>query len=262
MRITERRLRRRAFLAHYLKARETLEANGVTFSPNDPWLIQMAQKGVWGTQFLYNNAARPAIARTSLGRVFSRFQVWTLNSVRMQKNIARDAMLYGYPGSAEQAKFERMMQASLFMYAMTAMLPFSMFEATLPSPWNWAEDFHDFFFGDEEERQKAFYGVLPYPFNPLQTVTPPMGRYAIAPFISALSGDWDRFASYHVWSMIPFGLAVRPAYMTLQDPTMAVQAFTNVPLHRMGREQKALVEADRPRRGLVYIGGERDQDTL
>lgn len=241
MRSVERRLRRRAFLAHYLKARDSLEAHSGTHDYSDPWLIEMAKKGVEGTQFLYDNANRPTFAATSMGRVFTRFQLWALNSVRLRRDILVEANNYGFnPGSANFARFQRLAIADLFMFALASIFPASLFESVLPAPWNHVLDFSDFMFGDEEERDRAFFGDIPWPFSPAQVVLPPITRTFSTVFSALLTNEWERYVDYHMWSLFPFGLLSRTVYKTLDNPVMAVEQLSGFPLHRVHSRTKKM----------------------
>ena len=93
MRKSEVMLRSKSWLSHYLQAREVLSANGLEVEANHPWLIDWANKGVATTQFMYNNANRPAFARTALGKIYSRFQLFSWKSIAFRKDLytlARD----------------------------------------------------------------------------------------------------------------------------------------------------------------------------
>ncbi|HEX8298383.1 MAG TPA: hypothetical protein VF594_04415, partial [Rubricoccaceae bacterium] len=91
MRASERQLRVTSFVAHYLKAREVMEANGLGqgegFAVDDPVLIEHAKRGVVATQFVYSAAEKPMMASTGLGRVFFRFQQWSWQSVAFQRRV-------------------------------------------------------------------------------------------------------------------------------------------------------------------------------
>jgi len=255
MSTVERELRVKSWWAHYLNARDSLMMSRGDVAVDDPWLIKMAQKGVWGTQFLYNNANRPAIARTSLGRVFSRFQLWSWNSIKFRRDIYGEAARMGFrPDTPEMDRFKRMAQADTFMFALATALPMTMFESVLPSPWNYVQDFSDYFFGDEDERDKAFFGTIPYPFNPIQGVLPPSSRYAITPIQAAIAffSDEDAQANldYRVMSMLPFGLLARNVYRSAKNPVMAGEFMTGIPFSRVGR----MVKKERTKATRYYNG--------
>jgi len=234
MRKSERKLRMHSFVAHYLQAREVLEANGTVLEKDHPWLIKLAQDGVAATQFIYNNASRPAFSRTAMGKVFTRFKLFAFNSLKLRKDVLKDARALGFANTAiENERVGRFLLADLFLFSLAQLLPASMFESALPQPWSALQDFGDFFFGDEKEKERAFFGTAPYPaniFNPLQ---PPIARLLMAPIGSLLSNDWGRFASYHVWTWFPFGRLAHSAVGAAQNPAMTIEKFTGFPAARI-----------------------------
>jgi len=240
----EVRLRTRSFWAHYLQAREIMMADGNSFRWDDPMIIQQALKGVWGSQFLYNAPNRPAIARSNLGRIFSRFQLWSWNSIRFRRDIYQKARESGFQeGTPEYQRYVRMAQADAFMFALAALMPMSMFESILPAPWNYLQDFSDYFFGDEKERDRAFFGQIPYPFNPLQVALPPSARYIttgvsvpIEMAIAMLSDkDLSDALDYRVVSLMPYGMLTRNIVRSIDTPAMAPQYLTGVHFHTLTR---------------------------
>lgn len=98
MRFSERKLRTHAFMAHMVNARKVLSVNGFSFKADDPWLLDIARKGVTATQFLYNNVARPPFSSTPLGRIMGRFHIFIWNQMRMQKEIMDMARAHGVRG--------------------------------------------------------------------------------------------------------------------------------------------------------------------
>jgi hypothetical protein len=208
MTIPERALRRDAFMAHYVHA---WQKYGSAIKEYDhPYIIQMAKKGVRATQFLYNAPFRPAFARTALGKMMTRFQLWGWNSVRFRNDVRRQARIYGFkPGTEEWARFERTMQTDLVTFALANVFAYSLFESNLPQPWGWAQDYADWIFGDEGERDKAFYGAWPKAVAPLQMVTPPGLRLAGPTFNALLSDDWSKMSQYYIYTMMPFGRMFR-----------------------------------------------------
>lgn len=253
MRSSERHLRYRSFMAHYLKAREVYEVSGRTISPDDPLLIEKALKGVAATQFLYNNANRPAFSRTSLGKVLSRFQLWGWNSTRMRTEILRDMSELGIsPNSDAAKKFQRMALIDTFVLALAAALPFSVFDMTIPQPWAWLKDTAEWLFGDDEEKERAFIGGLPPQVAPLSIVLPPSSRF-ITPIIGSLwSGDWDRFFSYHIWSYLPYGLMGRDVWNSVENPVNIPQYMLGLPLVQLGRNVAARRKNDEVGWGPYY----------
>ena len=184
MAYTERKARMRAWLSHYMQAKQVLEFGGAAqgdYEPNHPWLVQMANRGVEATQFLYTNASRPMFAATSMGRVFTRFQMWTWNSVWFNRELSKQANEMNFhPGTPEMERFKRLMTANLFTLGLATLFPASVFGALLAAPWSMFQDMAEFFFGNKKEREGAFWGELPYPMNIFQMVTPPSARASIA----------------------------------------------------------------------------------
>jgi hypothetical protein len=245
MKASERQLRYRSFVSHYLKAKETFEASGSMIDTNDPLLISMAQRGVNATQFVYNNANRPAFSRSALGKVVSRFQLWAWNSTRFRGQILSDMKQYGIqPGSDAGKRFERMMILDMMMLGLASLLPFSLFEATLPQPLGWLSNTAAWLFGDEEDREKAFMGDLPVAVAPLQMVLPPSSRF-ITPIIGALySGDWERLGSYYSWTLFPYGLLARDITRSVERPMMAPSFMLGIPLLEIDRLRTKMTKQD------------------
>ena len=182
MKKAETELRLRSFLAHYIKAREVFAARGSTFERDDPALIKIALEGTVGSQYLYNNVSRPMFTASPAGRIMTRFQLWAGNSMRKRKDIVNMAANNGFKqGSEEFKKFERMMGADMMMFAMASLLPYSMFDATLPPPYNYYQEMSQMLYGTPQEKERAFFGQLPYPLNITGLITPPSARFIVQP---------------------------------------------------------------------------------
>tara|TARA_R100000656_G_scaffold98756_1_gene71668 strand:- start:7729 stop:10305 length:2577 start_codon:yes stop_codon:yes gene_type:complete len=237
MRVPERTLRRDAFMAHYLQAREQF-GNAIR-DYDHPFLIEMAKRGVKATQFLYSAPHRPMWSNSALGRVFSRFQLWSWNSVRFRNDTIRNAKVYGMqPGTQEHDRFVRLAQADAFMLGLSNLFLYSLFENALPAPWNWLQDTSDWLFGNDRERERAFYGS---PFGPLQVITPPAFRLLPPMFKAMMNGDWSRLSDYYLWTMLPFGRMIRDVWgpgNIIDNPYYAVTKVTGVPLIQMGEALK------------------------
>lgn len=242
MRKTEVILRSHSWLSHYIQARKHLESNGLKLRDNDPWLIDMANRGVAATQFLYNNANRPLFASTSLGKIFSRFQLWGWNSVALRRDVYRAAKDIGFkPNSPELDKLKRFVLADTFILALASVFPASLFEANLAPPFSWMEDLGNFFFGNSEEKERAFWGQLPYPANIAQIVSPPSSRVLFNTIDFALTMDTEKFwgdgliprGTFTSW--LPFGRLYQSTLKTIESPSMLVENFTGIPTHRMDR---------------------------
>ena len=233
MRRPERVLRRDAYMAHLLQAKE-LFGNAIK-DYDHPFLIEMAKKGVKATQFLYSAPHRPMWTNSALGRVFSRFQLWSWNSVRFRNDILRDAKIRGYVrGTPEYDKFIRLAQADVFMLAMSNLFMYSLFENALPAPWNWFQDTADWLMGDEVAQERAFYGS---PFGPVQMITPPALRLLPPLFKGIVQDDYSKLTDYYLWTMLPFGRLIRDVAGpggAIENPYYSVTKMTGIPVLETG----------------------------
>ena len=251
MRVPERILRRDSFMAHYLQAKELF--GGAIRDFDSPFLINYAKKGVKGTQFLYSAPFRPMFTNSTLGRVFSRFQLWSWNSVRFRNDVIRRAKIAGFrEGTPEFESFQRLAQADLFMLGLSNLFMYSLFESSLPAPWNWFQDTADWLMGDEKERDRAFFGS---PLGPIQAVTPPSFRLLPPMFKWMVSGDSSRLTDYYLWTIPPFGRLVRDVVGPggiIENPFYTVTKFTGLPLMQAGQ----LIKQEKPeaRRGRFFYG--------
>jgi hypothetical protein len=124
--------------------------------------------------------------------------------------------------------------ANVFMY--------SIFENALPAPWNWFQDTAEMMFGDDNERERAFFGAYPAPLQPLQMITPPLARLLPATFKAMVTDDYTRLSNYYIWTMFPFGRMARdiagPGGI-LENPMRSVEKLTGLPYMQLHR---AIVE--------------------
>ena len=251
MRLPERYLRRDAFMAHYLQAREKF--GNLTPDYNNATLVEMAKKGVKATQFLYSAPYRPAFANSQLGKVMTRFQIWAWNSVRFRRQILEDASIHGFrEGTQEFEKFKRLAIADMFMLGLSNIFMYSIFENALPAPWNWFQDTADMMFGDDKQRERAFFGAYPYPLQPLQVITPPALRLLPPMFKAMVTDDYSRLSDYYMWTMFPFGRLMRDVAGPggiIENPMRAVEKTTGLPYMQFGSYFKALQEQERLKPG-------------
>lgn len=242
MRTSERYLRSNAFIAGYIQARKMN-------LPEDA-ALQFGRKVVRATQYLYHNAFRPAFARTALGKILSRFQLWTWNSMRFRRILFEEARFRKFrAGTPEFEALRRALTLDLFTFAMGTLFAFSMFESSLPPPYNYAQDTAELLFGDDEDRKKAFFGTYG-----LSVISPPLSRIPVQTFKALLSNDWQRWTNYYVWTFLPMGRQARDVRRFIQSPEMFAEAFGNVPLHKGGRylRQMKKEEPEKPiPKGLV-----------
>ena len=238
MTIPERALRRDAFMAHYIRAWEKF--GGAITDPNHPFLIEMGMKGVKATQFLYDAPNRPMFARTALGKVMTRFQLWSWNSVRFRNDVSRMARIHGYKeGTEAYDRFKRTMQTDLFVLALANVFMYSLFDQALPAPWNWLQDTAEWVYGDEETRDKLFFGNLPGEIAPLQIVMPPISRLPVTAISQFIRDDYDKFTDYTMYTLLPFGRIVRdvlqPEKGLIHNPMRAVEKLTGLPLLQLSK---------------------------
>jgi|2_EtaG_2_1085320.scaffolds.fasta_scaffold00332_12 hypothetical protein len=234
MRKPERLLRRSAFVSHYLQAKDHF---GAAYKFDHPHLVEFAKKGVKGTQFLYSAPHRPMFAATTTGKVMTRFQLWAWNSVRFRNQVLRNAEIYGWrEGSQEFERYKRLAVADLMMLSLGSVFMYSLFENALPAPYNWFQDFADLMFGDDKERERAFFGSYPYPLQPLQMVTPPALRILPPLFKGIVTDDYSKLSGYYIWSMFPGGRFARDIKGSIENPSRLVEKMTGLPYQQFSRE--------------------------
>jgi len=238
MSVPERALRRDAFMAHYLHWYRKF--GGAIKDFDHPILIKLAKKGVAATQFLYSAPYRPMFARTALGKVMTRFQLWGWNAVRFRKEALRQARMYGFRG-AEAERAARMMQMDLFVFSLGNAFAYSLFETAMPAPWNWFQDTADWVFGDEKERNRAFFGQWPTAVAPLQMITPPIARMPMASMRAMLEDDWSRVSDYYIYTMFPFGRIARDfgsKNNLIDNPLSVIDKWTGLPMIGLSKAKK------------------------
>ncbi len=238
MSIPERALRRDAYMAHWLFWYNKF--GGAIKDFDHPILVELAKKGVKATQFLYSAPFRPMFARTALGKVMSRFQLWGWNAVRFRNDTLREAKIYGFKG-AEGEKAARMMQMDLMVFAFGNAFAYSLFDTAMPAPWNWMQDTSEWLFGDEKERNRAFFGQWPRTLAPLQTITPPILRLPMASMRAVLEDDWERVANYYIHTMYPFGRISRDFIgenNLIDNPHGFIDKWTGLPFIELSKLSK------------------------
>ena len=255
MQYSERKLRRTAFLAHYLNARESFGPEMLRhMSYDNVALIEIAKRGVEASQFMYHSAFRTNYSNTAMGRIMTRFHPYAWNSIKRRRNIYKYGAKYtGFiADTAANKKFQRQFTADLMSLALANVFIASIFEYALSPPMNWMQDMAGLMFGDAKERERAFFSQWPHPiFAPLQIATPPAARYVLPPVNAMLTGDWESFQKYQSWTYLPFGRALRDMKRIYDSPAMAPDFATGIPLHRMHEmrreaiaERKAEKEAE------------------
>ena len=239
MQTSERKLRKDSFLTHATEYMEHWGKYGLELSLNDPAVMEAGFRGVEATQFIYHSSFRPAFMRTALGKVFSRFKLFVFNSVRVRKEMLRKAKYYDFePGTKEFEKFKTDFAINMFVMALGTAFAYSLFDTTLPPPYDWAQETGEWLFGNKKERDQAFFGQWPYPIAPLNIATPPVARIPMAAFSSLINKDWERFTDYHMYTMFPFGRLIRSVDKTIDEPYgtvegRALQQFLGLPLDKV-----------------------------
>jgi hypothetical protein len=234
MRKSERVLRSRAFLASYMQAREQLLP--VVLEYNNDYLIQRGKEGVKATQFLYTASYRPAFARTSAGKIFSRLKLWGWNSMKFRREVYQAAKFTGMnPNTEEFERFQRMLFSDSLMIGLASLIPFSMFDYGLPSPYSQMQAFGQWLFGaTDEEKSRAFYGELPTAIAPLSEVVPVILRTPVNLFSALFTSDnWVQTANYYIWASFPFGRIGKDVWRSMQNPIMLPEHMTGIPFRRL-----------------------------
>lgn len=240
MSATEIKLRRTAALAHYLNARDVMMPLTSELAYNSPMLMHIARKGIESSQFIYHSAFRTNYANTSLGRVMTRFHPYAWNSVKRRRLLYKGAKYTEWSNTTNSSKvFQRQMTADLMSMALASIFTSTIFEYSLSPPMSWMQDTAQWLFGDEKERERAFFSQWPTTaFAPLQIVTPPIARYVLPPINAIASGDFDSLVKFQLATFAPFGRLGRDIYRSYQSPSMSVDFLTGIPIHRMGQHIK------------------------
>ena len=214
MRHSEKVNRVNSYMAHALQAMEKFGPQGRELSIRDPFIHEMAMKGVENTQFLYQNSFRPMFMRTAVGKVLTRFKLFAWNSIRTRREFYRQAKLYGFKeGSDEYNRAKDLFLTDMFMMALGGAFMFSIFDTSLAPPYDWIQALADWTYGDKKERDMAFFGS---PLGPANLLKPPIARVPEA-MGQILSGDWETFSNYTAYTLFPFGRLARQGVQLTDD---------------------------------------------
>lgn len=126
------------------------------------------------------------------------------------------------------------MSTNIFVMGLAAALPYSLFDATAPQPFEYLSDLANFFFGDEDERNDAFYGDIPWPGNILKPIMPPSARVLTMWFNFLGDDNWRKVLDYQAYSLFPGGLMARAMWKSYQRPETSVRNLTGFPLRNLG----------------------------
>ena len=240
MQKSERILRLNAFMSHSLQAMDAYGKYAKEMRLDDPYIMEFGLRGIEATQFLYHSPNRPAFMSTSLGKVMTRFKLFVFNSLRVRKELYKQAKYYGFKEGTEQfERFKDLMFIDMMTWALGSMFAYSLFDTALSPPWDFLQETSEWLFGDKRERERAFFGQYPYPIAPLGYVTPPIARIPKA-FVSVLNGDHEKFLDYHIHTMYPFGRMVRQVDKTFDEPYgttfgRGMQQFFRLPTDKLKR---------------------------
>ena len=233
MQYSERINRIDAFLSHSLQAQDRFMTRNNYTNLNDSAIFEAGMKGIETTQFLYHSAFRPAFMRTATGKVLTRFKLFAFQSVRTRKEFYKQAKYYNFEeGTPAYNKFKDLFLLDMFGFALASAFAYSLFDTTLPPPFDWIQESSEWLFGDKRERDRAFFGVYPSAVAPLQIVTPPIARVPQA-MIQLINGDWDRFADYTIHTLYPFGRLYKQIDKTAENPKRVLENFMRLPANKL-----------------------------
>ena len=241
MQASERWLRANAFLSHMLQMRDSFNGMAGQLDMNSDAVIRHALKGVEATQFVYHSVGRSAFMRTATGKVLTRFKNYVQNQIGFQREIHRQAKLYGFkPGTKPYDEFQRLFMINAMLMALGTAYAYSLFDVATPPPFDWMRETAELLWGDKRERERAFFGTYPRAVAPLQIITPPIARVPQS-LVMLLNGDWERFADYQAWTLFPFGRFARSIDKTFNEPYgttfgRGMQQFVRIPTDKFQRD--------------------------
>jgi len=250
MRSSEFLLRSRTWDAAYINARKILGEFGESLPFDSPILIEIANRTVESSQFIYHATQRPNIANTSLGRVMTRFHPYAWNSIGRRIKAYKGGFAEEWSGGHNTQRAQRQLTADLMSLALANIFVASIFDYALSPPMNWMQDTASLLFGDKKARDRAFFSPYPHPIlSPLTIVTPPVARFVLNPITALLNNDFEDFQKYTLYTYAPFGRFYRDAKKTINSPAMTGEFMFGVPvhtLHRMRQDYLSSFEEEMP----------------
>lgn len=245
MRKSEFLLRSRTWDAAYINARKMLGEFGKNLPFDHPVLIQLANRTVKASQFIYHATQRPNVANTSLGRIMTRFHPYAWNSIGRRIKIYRGARFEEWSGGYKTQRAQRQLTADMMALALANIFVASIFDYALSPPMNWMQDTSMLLFGDEEERERAFFSQYPHPvLSPLSIVTPPIARFVLAPTTAILNQDFENLTKYQLSTYFPFGRFGRDVARTYKSPAMFGEFMFGIPVHTLHELRRDQIEAN------------------
>ena len=180
----------------------------------------------------------------------TRFHLYAWNSVRFRNDVIREASRLGFrQGTESFEKFKRTMTIDLFVSALGSVFMYSLFDTAMPQPYSWLQDTANWMFGDEKERERAFYGTYPTAIAPLQMISPPVARIPMSAIMAYAKGDWEQLTNYQIYTMFPFGRIARdlgqPGRGLIDNPSRLPEKVFGMPLQdisRMNKKRKEEIE--------------------
>jgi hypothetical protein len=149
--------------------------------------------------------------------------------------VNRQAAEMGYDaGTPEYDRLKRMMQADLFVLGLASIVPWSIFGNAVAPPFNQLKEASKVVFGDEDERERAFYGADWGALNWAKPVAkpfmPPAARVPEGLFRLMMTQDWQRFTGYTISSWFPFGRVTRDGIKAIANPAVAPERLLGIPV--------------------------------
>jgi hypothetical protein len=244
MKSSEFILRSRTWDAAYINARNILGEFGNQLPFDSPILIEIANRTVAASQFIYHATQRPNIANSSMGRIMTRFHPYAWNSIGRRIKAYRGAGSEEWSGGVKTKRAQRQLTADMMSLALANVFVASIFDYALSPPMNWMQDFSMLLFGDKEERERAFFSQYPHPIlSPLSIVTPPAARFVLAPVTALLNQDIDNLVKFQAATYLPFGRFGRDVYRTYQSPAMVGERMFGLPIHTVHKLRRDQIKA-------------------
>ena len=155
------------------------------------------------------------------------------------------------PNTEEYKRFQDTFLIDMMMYGLGSAFMFSLFDTTLPPPYDWVQALADYTFGTKQQKELAYFGD---PLGPLNILKPPIARVPEA-FGELITGNFDDFTGYTMYTLLPFGRGIRQAVQLSDDRVgrgleRAPEILFRVPYNKfLNRLERAKTKRER----LSYI---------
>jgi hypothetical protein len=228
----ENHLRKKAFTVGWIMAEE------MQLTGEDQ--VDFARRFVTSTQYLYHNAVRPEFARSSLGKVMTRFMMYFFSTMSFQKNMAYEAKKWKVtPESEEHKRMQRWIGMASVMMSLASLYPYSIFDSALAPHLDIMKDTTELLMGDEKDKAQAFFGT--YGLNVF--TAPMLSRMVLRPLVTIANQDYQRYLNREMYSWFPFGRFAKSAVTTLKNPYYSVQSWTGIPQMGFAQDGKKISES-------------------